>query len=180
MTLLEMYNQDKMLINILAAFALAVFCLTIYFLMDTKKRKINIPQGSNFAKIGELPESKTEKIMSAGIPNVLLFDKRTKKHGLRYVELDSNRDYGRLWEYLGKQVYALRNNNDGKPLEVIETPEALTETPGLLYFALSNLEDIKNIAGDSEHQSDKAKITLLVVALCVALFLTFLSVQAKR
>lgn len=117
----------------------------------------------------EKPALALEAISKVGEPNALVDDYTTRTTGLRNVTLLKDKDYGRQWNYLGKQVYYLKRKID-MSLEPNMLPALIKETPGELYGAFQVEQPLKNTLGPQQSAEERTRLIMIGVLCGIALF----------
>jgi len=176
---MEIFNSPilYLILGVICAAGIGAY----YYLSKRRKPGTANKQQPNIKTAAGKPEDKNpdksdkpehEDISTEGNINALVFDPAHRSWGLRCVSLIKGKNYGRQWLYLNYLVFAVCM--DAKSvLQPVGVPEDMDHTPSELYEAIQTEDDVEEVFGKKEKQSDKIKIWYLVVVTVVVLFLMF-------
>lgn len=128
---------------------------------------------------GEITTVEFEKISTEGELNALVVDHKTRCFGLRKVELQPGKDYGRQRTYFQAKepVYFLERLLTGEIRAKIP-PENIKETPTELYEAIQTAEDVDEVFG-WRNQGENFKLLIWVIAAIVAMVISLFVLSYK-
>ena len=159
----------------------AIIIFVVWKLQNRQaKKKVIETKGETKEATKDITNSSVEKyervkMGSLVVPNAEIVDPVHRSIGLYKFEPLPNKDYGRVINVDGRDLFSLRISKDGSLGKIVHST-SMDHPTSELYRAIHTKDKIREVFGSHDDDSNKFKIGLLVAGGLIALFIMFMAI----